>query len=475
MNAQKSNPKAEFGCILAAVVAWFVLKATLAILEWTWPVWPWLAVSSVGWYLARPKTSRSSESPTGVEPGSALLRGAAEKTLACVTWGLAALMLVIILLNLASHRVSQETVRTTELWLIDFKEGLDKALKSLPLFFALIVGSLALSRLVPRFKAVARLDRLRTAATAVYVALVAATSFTLFAQAPLGNLMEQEASQTRDQLIASVNEYRALLRREQNAVSRYLAAKSIQEQLQNLDGGQRARLQQRMAELSAAGGKGISLPLSKVFACDYVGVEVTPDSTPLERLEIGLADKERCQKLSESKREDERVASSDTERQTAQEEIVRQLADADWSFDSSVADSAGAALSRELPVEANAEAEIPPEERPSSPEVLKAHIQLLKEQEQRDRSESARVESLERAASEQVTAAKMTLKQLLGSIAPGLEGLIGAYVEEAVDHLAEHVFNKALEALYRGEGRREISTSSRPISRPAPACTARPS
>src|SRR5436305_7010166 len=292
MTSNKGNPKAGIGCLLTVIAVGFAIKLLIVLLTWTWPVWPWLALSSTGWYLAArgegerrprdrkedrsgkeqaPRSGSKTSEPASEESQAGFLRDAAKSTLAYVTVGLMALTLALILINAFHDSVSPETVRGVETGLIHAKLVLKEKAESLPLFFALLVGALIVSHFAPRLKALAGLNWLRTAATAVYVALVAVTSFTLFAQAPLQDLFEDAAGRNREQIVNGVEIYQALLRKERDAVGRYIAAMAVSDKLRELDPQQRERLKDQLAALSSA-RQDLTVTLEEIFHCKSPGI-----------------------------------------------------------------------------------------------------------------------------------------------------------------------------------------------------------
>lgn len=391
-----------------------LLWVLIAIWQWSWPVWPWFFLSATGWYLAV-HLGRAWRQRRGT-----VWLAAARQTLAPVTIGLAALVLALIALNLFHPLLEPATLRDLELQLIHLKLRLKDATDSLPLFFILLAAALAASWLLPRWKALATLRWFQTAATATYVALLAMTSFTLFSQAPLQDLVRQGARDQRQRVAAEITQYHALLRQRHDAVAKHLAATIVSHDLGQLDSSQLQILGRRLQAVHAAAAK-VSVPLAQVFGCG-----------PHRTTSFGGFDAaERCARLRSSEHRADEVTVSKSD---VRDLMVRRLARADWQPVVSAAIASSVASTSE---NAPAPVALPGDKPPATLGEWQRRLEAEQEQDRRNAELRLSNETAEPAQTRGVTAAKMTASQLLGGLLPDMPGLIGSYFDAAVDELVE--------------------------------------
>ncbi|HVT14652.1 MAG TPA: hypothetical protein VHQ90_00535 [Thermoanaerobaculia bacterium] len=461
MSPATNDQEAGFGCFLmliAAVVflcaSQFITPALTALHLWTWPVWAYLAASGIGWLGTLPghepnghaEGSRRAEGrrPDGL---ARLLVSAAHSTLAYVWLGLGVLFLCLTALNASRQYFSAEELRNLEEELIHFKLDLRHLTDSLPLFLALLIGSLALSRLSPRWKVVARFAALRTMATAAYVVMVTVTSFTLFAQAPLHDMVDQHDHRNRERLASGNLVYHAILRQESDIVAKFLAAETLHSDLQQLSKPQRDQLQQEIVQASAA-ASGVRISYSEIFGCSKIKSRSGLPSR-IEGTLVSIRSIERCLRLASLGRGGDRIAPDGTQRGAVRERLVRRIAAAEWSLSEPDAAQLVQELSAAPGHFENAELAFPSSRPPRDLEELNGQLRVLGRQDQRVEAERRRLEDVKTREAEARQAARMAISQLVGSQAPDLGGgLIDAYLQEALDRLVERAFGRAVTAWY---------------------------
>jgi hypothetical protein len=195
----------------------FVLIAlSIWLVKVTWPVWPFLVASLAGHAMAQMRREES------------VLADACREVLLPVTAGLGILCGLMALLNTSALVISTRHLHDSEYALIRAHFWIAERLKMLDAPRTVAVLLFALTWAIPRINFVSSFLTLKTAAQRISIVLMTVTTFTLFSQEPLENLV-------RGKQIENAKQYKLLVREEEGVVAQYLAARDITRALPSLD------------------------------------------------------------------------------------------------------------------------------------------------------------------------------------------------------------------------------------------------
>jgi hypothetical protein len=214
-----------------SLIFWIVVADLVVCLVWARPLLPFLLVAVVAWWAA------------GAREGA--LARTARDVGRPVAIGITLVAASLLALNGAGGAIAPGRVHAAEDALARLRLILE-VWTHLSLWRVLIVGSvvIALAAAVNRLDVVGRFEQARGALGFVQMLLRVLTSFVVYAQAPLQNVVGEAHARAADQ-------YRAALEEEWRADARTVAARSLHQALPTLTGPERARLRTAVAAIDA--------------------------------------------------------------------------------------------------------------------------------------------------------------------------------------------------------------------------------
>jgi len=192
-----------------------LLLATLFFVVVAWPVSPMLVACALGWWLARRR-----ESPW---------RKVTRDMLLPVMVGLAALSVMLFVLNLSKLTLDPARLRAVEMFLVHLRMKL-RGWTSLkwPFFVAIVAALTAITYFFPKLRLVTRFFWVQSAVSKILLVLMTLTTFTFFSQVPLESMAAAEHERT-------VQRYHILLRQESDAVAQYLSYETVERAIPTLN------------------------------------------------------------------------------------------------------------------------------------------------------------------------------------------------------------------------------------------------